>query len=91
MLLSISLMASMRVFGPIFVRLSGCSWFGESRNCFCEHILYCVSVGKCGSGIRILSGVLQNFGILSGMPRIPSGVPHIFGIMSDAGSIGKFG
>ena len=39
MSLSISLIASMRVFGPIFIRFSGCSWFGESRkNCFCEHI-----------------------------------------------------
>ena len=85
MSLSISLMASIRVFGPI---LSGC-WFGESRNCVCEHIPYCVSVGKCGAGIRIRSGVPQNFGILSGVPRIPSGVPRIFGILSDAGYIGR--
>ena len=91
MSLSISLMASMRVFGPIFVRLSGCRWFVESRNCFCEHIPYCVSVGKCGAGIRLLSGVPQNFGILSGVPRIPSGVPVNFGILSDAGSIGRSG
>jgi hypothetical protein len=56
--------ASIRFIGLIGVRLSCCTWFGESRNCFCEHILYCVSVGKCGSGIRILSGVPQNFGMV---------------------------
>ncbi len=57
-------------------------------NAFCEHILYCVSLGKCGAGILILSGVPQSFGILSGVPRIPSGVPEI---LSDAGSIGRSG
>ena len=36
---STSRIASIRVLGPIFVRLRVLDGSGASRNCFCEHIL----------------------------------------------------
>ncbi len=50
-----SLMASMRVLGPIFVRLLFVAGSDECRNCFCEHILWWGSASNGAAGERIPS------------------------------------